>query len=187
MPTPADIDQVRAATTCLVNLQRRHDGLAPLVDDGQLQGVAQAHSDDMVARDYFDHTSPSGATATDRILHSGYVSDAVSWAIGENIAYGTMNLATPSEVVTAWMNSPGHRANILDPGYRQTGMGVTPAVASSLSEGQAGAMYTQDFGAHGRSVGRALGPMRDPRPAARTHRPHVVRRRSATTAMSSRG
>jgi uncharacterized protein YkwD len=67
--------------------------------------------------------------------------------IGENIAWGTLWLATPRAIVTSWMNSPGHRANILNPRFRDTGIGISPHAPASLSGGQSGAIYTQDFGA----------------------------------------
>ncbi len=66
--------------------------------------------------------------------------------VGENIAWGTMWLATPQSIVSAWMASPGHRANILDGACRETGIGVEPRPPASLAEGQPGALYTQDFG-----------------------------------------
>ncbi|HEV3228332.1 MAG TPA: CAP domain-containing protein [Solirubrobacteraceae bacterium] len=148
MPTPSDLQQVRDATLCLINLERAKAGLRPLTVDGTLQSVAQAKSADMVARDYFDHTSPDGVTASDRVLNSGYVPQGASYAIGENIAFGTMDLGTPAKIVQAWMESPGHRENILDPAYRQTGIGVAPAGVPSFSQGQPGGTYTQEFGSH---------------------------------------
>jgi uncharacterized protein YkwD len=148
MPTPTDLDQVRSATLCLINRQRAQAGLRPLTLDGTLQSVAQGKSTEMVARDYFDHTNPDGLTASDRVLNSGYVPQGSSYAIGENIAFGTLDLGTPAKIVDAWMNSPGHRENILDPAYRQTGIGVAPAAPPSFSQGQAGGTYSQEFGSH---------------------------------------
>jgi uncharacterized protein YkwD len=109
--------------------------------------AARAHSDEMVVRDYFSHVSPGGQTPLDRIRASGFIAKRVGWRVGENIAWGTMWLATPRAIVRAWMASPGHRANILDGAYRFTGIGVDPALPRALSGGQTGAMYTQDFGA----------------------------------------
>jgi uncharacterized protein YkwD len=148
MPTPDNLPQVRTATLCLINRERAHAGLRALTVDGTLQSVAQGKSADMVARDYFDHTSPDGVTASDRVLKSGYVPQGASYAIGENIAFGTMDLGTPAKIVQAWMQSPGHRENILDADYRETGLGVAPAGPPSFSAGQAGGTYTQEFGSH---------------------------------------
>jgi uncharacterized protein YkwD len=113
-----------------------------------LQEVAQAHSGDMVAHDYFAHTSPTGETAAGRVLESGYVPAGAGYTIGENIAFGTLDLSTPAKIVRSWMSSPGHRAAILDAAYRQTGIGIVPGAPPSLSGGQAGGTYTQEFGTH---------------------------------------
>jgi uncharacterized protein YkwD len=78
---------------------------------------------------------------------AGYISSSrVGYEVGENIAWGTLGLATPRAIVAAWMASPGHRANILDRHYRETGIGVSPHPPTSLANGQPGAIYTQDFG-----------------------------------------
>ena len=147
-PTPDDLDQVRSATLCLINHQRALAGLPALKLSATLQAVAQAKSQEMVARDYFDHTNPDGLTAAQRVLNSHYVPDGSSYTIGENIAFGTVNLGTPASIVEAWMQSPGHRENILDANYRETGIGVAPAAPPSYNDGQAGGTYTQEFGAH---------------------------------------
>ena len=78
---------------------------------------------------------------------AGYIySQEIGYEVGENIAWGTLWLATPESIVESWMNSPEHRANILDAHYLDTGMGVVPEAPPSRAEGQAGAIYTQDFG-----------------------------------------
>src|SRR5438477_162532 len=68
------------------------------------------------------------------------------YVIGENLAWGTLNLATPEAIVAAWVASPGHLANILEAEYRDTGIGVVAQVPSSLSGGEPGATYAQEFG-----------------------------------------
>lgn len=138
--------QVEEATLCLINRERTAGGAAPLIEDARLTRAAAEHSLDMVARDYFSHTSPGGQTPLDRIRASGFIgAGAGSFAVGENIAWGTLWLATPRQIVHAWMLSPGHRENLLDSRFRYTGVGVAPTVPHSLSGGQAGAIYTQDF------------------------------------------
>jgi uncharacterized protein YkwD len=78
---------------------------------------------------------------------SGYIfSSRIGYAVGENIAWATLWMATPKAIVAGWMASPGHRANILDATFRETGIGVSPHPLASLAHGQAGAIYTQDFG-----------------------------------------
>jgi uncharacterized protein YkwD len=147
LPEPADLERARAAIYCLINRERARNGEGPLHGDGHLRAAAQHHSDDMLVRNYFQHEGPGGETLLDRLHASGYVySSRIGYVIGENIAWGTLGLATPKAIVEAWMASPGHRANILDASYRDTGIGVVAAVPDSMGEGQDGAMYTQDFG-----------------------------------------
>jgi uncharacterized protein YkwD len=85
----------------------------------------------MIARDYFDHDSPDGGTSSERAAAAGYHSPT-----GENIAGGD---ESASEVVQTWMDSPGHRANILDCDYHSTGVGLARG-------GKYGTYWTQMFG-----------------------------------------
>jgi len=149
IPTPANIAEVRAATLCLINHERRGHGEAPLSENARLLAAAQGHSEDMVSRDYFSHTTPTGEAFDTRILASGYVTHNQAYMLGENIDCATLYLATPAATVTAWMNSPEHRENILNGEYRETGMGVAAEAPASFASGQAGATYTQDFGVIG--------------------------------------
>jgi uncharacterized protein YkwD len=146
-PTARNIELVRAAVLCLINRERAQNGEPPLAASPQLQQAAEGHSSELVSADYFEHVSPSGVTPVDRVRASGYIPSAnVGYVIGENLAWGTMNLATPQSIVSAWIASPGHLANILEAQYTATGIGVTPAVPPSLSGGEAGATYAQEFG-----------------------------------------
>lgn len=100
----------------LTNAERERHGIAPLVWHEDLSQVARAFSIDMVERDFFSHTCPDGTLPWDRIDEAG-----IPWfAAGENIAAGQR---TPEAVVAAWMNSPGHRANILNPNFTHLGVG----------------------------------------------------------------
>jgi uncharacterized protein YkwD len=146
MPTTSDIAQVRAATLCLINKIRAHSGELPLSDNGKLDAVAQSHSADMVSSDYFDHTTPSGEAFDTRITAAGYVPSGWSYELSENIECGTLSLATPNAAVNGWMNSPEHRANILNGDFRDSGIGVDPAAPAQYANGQPGATYTQEFG-----------------------------------------
>ncbi len=147
-PTPANVEQVRAAVVCLIDRERASHGEAALAPSPQLASAAQRHSEEMADEDYFAHVAPDGLTPLERIRASGYLTGSDGgYAVGENIAWGTLWLATPQAIVSAWMASPEHRANILDPAYRETGVGVEPRAPSALAGGQAGALYTQDFGA----------------------------------------
>jgi uncharacterized protein YkwD len=147
-PTPSNIALVQAATLCLVNRERSSRGEVALRLDPRMQQAAEGHSASMAANDYFDHVGPGG-TPLSRLRRAGYISPRAGYEIGENIGWGTLWLATPRAIVAAWMGSPGHRANILDPNFRDTAVGIAPDAPRSLSNGQAGAIYTQDFGVIG--------------------------------------
>ncbi|HXA54046.1 MAG TPA: CAP domain-containing protein [Solirubrobacteraceae bacterium] len=146
-PSPDNIEQVRTAVLCLIDQERQAHGEGALAVNAKLMRAAQRHSREMADEDFFAHVSPDGLTPLERIRASGFIPSAQDgYVVGENIAWGTLWLATPRTIVGAWMESPGHRANILDGAYRETGVGVEPRAPASLDEGQAGALYTQDFG-----------------------------------------
>jgi uncharacterized protein YkwD len=146
-PNAENLETIRAATLCLVNRERADNGESALQPNAQLQQAAQDHSESMVQENYFEHVSPNGDTPLSRIRAAGYIySSQVGYEVGENIGWGTLWLATPNAIVAAWMASPGHRANILDAHFRDTAIGVSPHAPASLAHGQAGAIYTQDFG-----------------------------------------
>ncbi|MFD4154784.1 CAP domain-containing protein, partial [Streptomyces hydrogenans] len=120
-------DQVLA----LVNTERAKAGCGALTANATLARAAQGHSDDMAARDFFDHTNPDGDGPGERVTAAGY-----PWSTyGENIAMGQ---TTPEQVMEAWMNSPGHRANILNCDFKELGVGVHT---------DGGPYWTQVFGA----------------------------------------
>jgi len=100
----------------LTNAERVAQGLPALVNQVSLDVAAQSYSAEMATGDFFSHTSPSGTQPWDRAAAAGYAYSSV----GENIAAG---YATPEEVVTGWMNSPGHRANILNGTFTEIGAG----------------------------------------------------------------
>jgi uncharacterized protein YkwD len=146
-PDTTNISDAETAGLCLINQQRLDADLQPLIPDADLQTAADSHAQDMITQDYFAHDGPAGDTPLSRIEASGYLSDPNdSYVIGENIAWGTLNLATPSEIVSAWMNSPEHRANILNSAYVDTAMSVVAQAPASLADGQSGAMWDQEFG-----------------------------------------
>ncbi|RCH64659.1 CAP domain-containing protein [Streptomyces sp. SDr-06] len=119
-----------ATVMSLVNQQRAMAGCTPVNADPALASLATAFSDDMAARGFFDHTDPDGRTPWDRAAKAG-----VQGLGGENIARGQ---ADAKAVMDAWMNSPGHRANILNCSYKSLGVGV--------HFGPGGPWWTQDFG-----------------------------------------
>jgi uncharacterized protein YkwD len=116
-----------------VNTERVAEGLEPLIMREDLRLVARVHSEDMVARDFFNHDNPDGESPFDRAAEAGIVYRRY----GENIAWN--NFSNPvNTAVTGWMNSPGHRANIMDASFTHTGMGVA-------HDGAGGYYFTQVF------------------------------------------
>jgi uncharacterized protein YkwD len=146
-PTAENGALVRASILCLINRKRAENGESPLELSPDLEQAAEGHCHELILEDYFAHVSPTGETPVDRIRSTGYIpGPSVGYVIGENLAWGTYQLSTPASIVAAWIASPGHLANILEAQYRETGIGVTPAVPSSLSGGSPGATYAQEFG-----------------------------------------
>ncbi|MDT9699095.1 CAP domain-containing protein [Streptomyces sp. P17] len=131
--TPADLARTATEVVELTNRERARAGLSPLAVDPVLTTAAQAHSADMVARAFYAHTSPEGSRPWDRAAAAG----SRRRSIGENIACGQRS---PAEVVLGWMNSPGHRANILKRDFTHIGIGFAGG-------GEAGTYWTQLFGA----------------------------------------
>jgi uncharacterized protein YkwD len=147
LPTVDDLASIRAATLCLVNRYRAAAGAPPLRPDGDLQRAADNHAEGMVSGDYFGHVGPGGDSPVSRMRAAGYIySSHIGYEVGENIGWGTLWLATPRAIVAAWMGSPDHRENILDPRYRDTAVGVAAQAPASLAHGQPGATYSQEFG-----------------------------------------
>jgi uncharacterized protein YkwD len=147
VPTKATVAETQQAVMCLVNQQRATHGKRALRENPSLTDAAAKHSRDMVARRYFDHNSPGGRDMVDRVMAAHWTSKHTAWRLGENIAWGSGDFATPRKIVAMWMASPGHRANILDGHFREAGAGIA-AGGPQRTRGQAGT-YTMDFGARG--------------------------------------
>jgi uncharacterized protein YkwD len=138
------VDGARAALLCLVNEQRAQQGLAGVDSSWRLRRAAQGHTDDMVARAYFGHVSPGGSDLGDRIRATGYLSHRYDWFLGEALGWAEGAAATPDRLMNAWMASPPHQAVILDPLYRDLGVGVDLAPpAAGVTDG---VTVTLDFG-----------------------------------------
>ncbi|MGK3200167.1 CAP domain-containing protein [Amycolatopsis sp. MEPSY49] len=131
-PTTKAAARVAQSTTAqvisLVNDERAQAGCKPLTEESHLTTAAQDYSDDMSARNFFSHTNPEGVTFDQRIKVAGYSKPGA-----ENIAKGQTSAA---QVMDAWMNSEGHRANILNCSLTKIGVGFT----------KAGNYWVQDFG-----------------------------------------
>ena len=130
---------------CLVNAERVGHGLKALRASRQLRVAAEGHGTDMVAHRFFAHVSPLTGAITDRVRHSGYISRQDDYVLGEDIAWGEGELSTPAAIVTAWMNSPPHRAVILDRDFVDMGVGVIAGVPVDTE--LAGATFVLDVGA----------------------------------------
>jgi uncharacterized protein YkwD len=120
----------RRAVVDETNRERARHGLDPLKPSTALDHAAQEHADDMSARGYFSHDTKGGPSWAVRI---GRHYERAGRAIAENIAFGQRNAR---EVVRAWMNSPGHRRNILDADMTRMGVGFA----------KKGRRWVQDFG-----------------------------------------
>jgi uncharacterized protein YkwD len=145
-PVPANDARVHAATLCLLNAQRTRAGDAPLTENTMLQRAAELHSLDMAKRKYFEHRDPDGVQPDARIVHAGYPPILV----GENLAWGELAQSTPANIVSLWMKSPGHRANLLEPAYREIGIGLAFQAPELQDKPRQAAIYTTTFGAGGR-------------------------------------
>jgi len=129
LPPPGvkHLPQVEDLVFDMTNQARRAHGLAPLIKDEELRGLARAYSNDMLVRRFFDHTTPDGVSFDARITrhypHRFYV-------VGENIwsafGYNPGNIQNVAkEIMDTWMRSPGHRANLLSADYTHLGVGVS--------------------------------------------------------------
>lgn len=127
---PSRAAAAEAEVVRLVNVERAKVGCMPVRSDGALAALAGAFSQDMAQRGFFDHTDPDGDTPWDRASQAG-----VTGMGGENIARGQVDAAA---VMASWMNSDGHRANILNCDYKTMGVGVYFA--------DGGPWWTQEFG-----------------------------------------
>lgn len=125
----ASASGITARIVQLVNAERGKVGCSPVTLNAVLTKAAQAHSEDMAAHRNMSHTGSDGSSPGDRITRAGY-----SWSTyGENVAYG---YATPEQVMAGWMSSPGHKANILNCGFKEIGIGLAGP----------GNYWTQNFG-----------------------------------------
>ncbi|MGW0839696.1 CAP domain-containing protein [Streptomyces sp. NPDC002787] len=118
-----------ARVLALVNAERQKAGCAPVTENAKLTKAAQNHSQDMADHQNMSHTGSDGSSMTDRLARVGYAYRSA----GENVAAG---YGTADSVMDGWMNSPGHRANILNCGFKEIGIGLA----------QPGNYWTQNFG-----------------------------------------
>lgn len=120
------------------NSQRSANGLGGLTQSGTLAQAAQAKAADMAANNYWAHTSPAGKTPWTFIDATGYSYESA----GENLAYG---FATSNDTITGWMNSPGHRANMLNTKYTEVGFGIINVENYQDNGNQTAVVVSVDF------------------------------------------
>ena len=133
---PTNVELTKGGVVLWTNQQRRLEGLSPLTTNSQLDQAASLKLQDMFAKQYFAHVSPAGLTPGDFIDQASY--DYIK--TGENLALG--NFADDQALVQAWMDSPGHRENILTPDFTEIGV----AVGKGEFEGQTTWLAVQVFG-----------------------------------------
>ena len=133
-----------------VNAVRRSRGLRPLTVSGGLTAAAEYHSRQMVQHGFFEHESRNGGSFWKRVQRFYSSRGFRSWEVGENLAYGSPDLGAAA-TVRMWMNSPGHRENLLSRSWREIGLG---ALHDASARGEFGGgpvtVITADFGARTR-------------------------------------
>jgi uncharacterized protein YkwD len=144
-PSDGNISQLNAAILCLVNGERADRGLAALNHVSELDKSSEGMCSRMVAEHFFSHETPDGKTVVDRVEPTGYIPKSGDWVVGENLAWGSGALSTPQSIVNGWMNSPGHRANILAPDYKD--IGLAACMGSPTTTNSGGTVYVNNFGA----------------------------------------
>jgi uncharacterized protein YkwD len=141
---PEQLADAERALVCLVNEARTSRDRPSLDRDGRLADAAGGHAADMVRRRYFSHTSPGGSDVRDRVRRAGYLPRGRGWAFGEILAWSNSRRARPSTVLDAWLRSPGHRALLLHPRFRDVGAGL----ALGTPRGRRGVTAAVTFGRH---------------------------------------
>jgi len=137
--------QARKAVLCLLNRERKQRGLRELDRSKKLQAASQNHNDYMQNKNCFSHQCRGEASLTGRLQKVDWLGGGLSaWAYGENIAWGSRSYGTPESIVKHWMNSSGHRANILSSRFDEVGVGYTKGTISS--RGANGSIMTTNFG-----------------------------------------
>lgn len=142
MPSGSGDPAARAAVVCLINSERAKAGLREVKVNPKLEAAAGAYAARLVAEHFYSHVDPAGGTVERRIRASGYLSGAWLWGLGENLAWGSGSRSTPAAIVTAWMGSPLHRANILMREWRDLGVGQS----AGNPYGNLGSTWAAEFG-----------------------------------------
>jgi len=142
-PWVGGLPLARRATLCLINRERSRRGLKPVHTDRLLKRAASAFATRMVADGFFAHVGPDGVSLVDRVQKVGWPSRPGDWRLGENLGYGSGVLATPKAIVRAWMESTGHRENLLDKGFDRIGLAIALGTPGDKADG---ATFATDYG-----------------------------------------
>lgn len=146
LPSSKNLTRIRRATLCLLNGERTARGLRPLREHVVLRSAAARYARTMVRRRFFAHDAPDGSTMTSRIRRTSYLRKARTWWLAENLAWGAGEQSTPAQTVRGWMDSPGHRRNVLDGTFRDIGIGIAYGAPARISGIRAKATYVTEFG-----------------------------------------
>jgi len=142
------LKKARKAIRCLVNKRRNAAGRRDLSARDDLGRAAQRHTRTMTSQNCFAHQCPGEGSLLTRLLSVGYLGGGLNrWGYAENIAWGTGSRGTPRSIVSAWMGSPPHRANLLNRRYKHIGVGFRDAAPTARDAGAG--TYTTDFGYRG--------------------------------------
>jgi uncharacterized protein YkwD len=147
IPTAENLPQIRAALVCLHNEARAEANVALLDPNGRLATAAQAHAEDMVARQFFAHDNPSGVDPFERLRATSYIGRGIVWNAGETIAWASGAYTTPRTVMNSWMGATTQRLTVLAPDFRDIGIGIVlgAPIARDPNASQA-VTYTVDYG-----------------------------------------
>src|SRR3954453_12032910 len=121
VPSAAGPDAVMALL-CDVNTLRGRAGLRPLRWDWRLWAGAQRMAGEIGREKFFAHVTPDGRNLADRMEPTGYIPATATWVLAENLGWGSHVLSSPLAIALAWMNSPGHRENLMDPELKDIGI-----------------------------------------------------------------
>ena len=144
--TAGDLGTLDGGVLQQLNAIRVLHGLVPLTENGELDASAAQHSREMGAKGYFEHSSANGTLFWKRIQQWYADTDYGYWSVGENLLWSSPGVDAPG-ALKLWMNSPEHRANILNPNWRQIGISsVHVASAPGAYHGLAVTIITTDFG-----------------------------------------
>jgi uncharacterized protein YkwD len=146
VPRAATLDDAATATLCVINRERTRRGLPRLHAQDALDRAGRRYAATMVRRDFFSHVSPGGSTMGARLRKVGYATDDRRWSIGEALAWGVGDRATPAATVDAWLASRPHRRLLLDPDFRDLGIGVAAGAPVDRRVGGPAATYAAEFG-----------------------------------------